>query len=152
MAVGWPLKTFTDGNPLPASDLNDITGTVNKIYSTSYPNQLSYDTSGTVRPIPFATSAGVKTITTGGIAAGGSVTVSVTFGSSTRFNHTPIVVASIANDVGNSARVTVRVTNESLTGFDIMLYNVGTANTGAITSLDVSWIAINMVSATASDS
>ena len=153
MAVGWPLKTFTDGNALPASDLNDITGTVNNIYSSgTYPSQLSYNTSGIVRPIPFATSAGVKTISTGGIAAGASVNVSVTFGSSTRFNHAPIVVVSLGNIVTNSQNVVARVNNESTTGFDIYLYNAGSSGTGAITNLDVNWIAINMVSAQADNS
>jgi len=152
MTVGWPLKTFTDGNALPASDLNDITGTVNNIYSSTYPNQLSYNTSGNVRPIPLATSAGVKTISTSGIAAGSSVNVSVTFATSNRFNHAPIVVVSLGNIVTNSQNVVARVNNESTTGFDIYLYNAGSSGTGAITNLDVNWIAINMVSASADNS
>jgi len=154
MAVGWPLKTsFANGNSLPASDLNDITGTVNNIYSSgTYPNQLSYNTSGNIRPIPLATSAGVKTISTSNISAGGSVNVSVTFATSNRFNHAPIVVVSLGNIVTNSQNVVARVNNESTTGFDIYLYNAGSSGTGAITNLDVNWIAINMVSASADDS
>lgn len=36
MAVGFPAKTsFTDGAVLPASDLNDITGTLNSLVPTS---------------------------------------------------------------------------------------------------------------------
>jgi len=153
MAVGWPLKTsFANGNALPASDLNDITGTVNNIYSsTTYPNQLSYNTAGNVRPIPFATSAGVRTISTATIAAGTSATVSVTFTTSTRFNHAPIVIASFGNNPANSANLTVRVNNESTTGFDIIVYNTGSSSV-TVTSLDVNWIAVNMVSAQADDS
>ena len=153
MAVGWPLKTsFANGNALPASDLNDITGTVNNIYSSgTYPNQLSYNTSGNVRPIPFATSTGVRTISSATIAAGAYATVSVTFTTSNRFNHSPIVVASFGNNPSSSGNLTVRVSNESLTGFDLIIYNTGSSS-ATVTNLDVNWIAINMVSASADDS
>jgi len=152
-APSWPLKTFNAGDALPASDLNGITDTLNNLYSSStYPSQLSYNNGTVVRPIPFATSAGVKTISTSNISAGGSVNVSVTFGSSTRFNHAPIVIVSLGNTATNSQNVVARVNNESTTGFDIYLYNAGSAATGAISNLDVNWIAINMVSTQADNS
>ena len=50
MAAGFPAKTsFTDGAVLPASDLNDLGGTINKVYNGgTYPNQLSTPRSATL--------------------------------------------------------------------------------------------------------
>lgn len=154
MAGQLPLKTsFTDGAALPASDLNDITNALAD--DTTYPDQLAPKASdGRRRPIPYAMSAGTRTFSSiGSLAAGASVSATVTFSTNNRFIHTPIIVATIANNPANSARLTVRVENESITGFDVTVTNVSaSALPGPVTNLDINWIALNMTYATADNS
>jgi hypothetical protein len=127
MATGFPAKTsFTDGQALPASDLNDLAGTLNKIYSTSgYPQQLSYvsATDSVLRPIPFATSTDKVTYASN-ISAGAGVAVSMTFGSSVRFTVAPIVTVS-AELTPTTAYASTSVHSVSTSGFSVRIFNVG---------------------------
>jgi hypothetical protein len=145
MAAGFPAKTsFTDGSVLPASDLNDLGGTINKIYSTSgYPQQLSYvsTTDSVLRPIPFATSTDRVTYATN-ISAGAGVGVSMTFGSSVRFTVSPIVTVS-AELTPTTAYASTSVHSVSTSGFSIRIFNVGSST---ITNTYFHYHAIQMTS------
>jgi hypothetical protein len=129
MAAGFPAKTsFTDGSVLPASDLNDLGGTLNKIYNTAgYPQQLSFvsTTDSVLRPIPFATSTDRVTYTNN-ISAGAGVGVSMTFGSSVRFTVSPIVTVS-AELTPTTAYASNSVHSVSTSGFSIRIFNVGSS-------------------------
>ena len=144
MAVGWPTKTtFANGSVLPAADLNDLSGTVNSLVDgTNYPNQLSFVTGATRRPLPFAMQAGTATIS---ITTAASGNVSVTYAAS-RFSQTPIV--TVTNAGGTSATPWYLSTNSnSASGITIRAdHRDGTATSATI---NVDWVAFQMKSATA---
>lgn len=144
MAIGWPTKTtFANGNVLPAADLNDLSGTVNTLVdTTNYPNQLSFITGATRRPLPFAMQAGTASIS---IVSAASGSVSVTFVTS-RFSQTPII--NVTNAGGTSATPWYLSTNtQSSTGFTVRAdHRDGTA---ASATISVDWTAFQMKSATA---
>lgn len=145
MAVGWPTKTtFTNGNVLGATDMNDLSGTVNSLVDgTNYPNQLSFISSSIRRPLPFAMQAGTASISIPVAAASGNV--SVTYATS-RFTQTPIV--TVTNAGGTSATPWYLSTNSNTTsGITIRAdHRDGTAATATI---NVDWVAFQMKSATA---
>lgn len=61
MAVGFPAKTtFANGNTLPASDLNDVTGTLNLLYPGTS-STLAWDTWAPVLSVGWANGNGVWT-------------------------------------------------------------------------------------------
>ena len=144
MATGWPLKTtFTNGNALPASDLNDITGTVNNIYSTTYPNQLSYLSGAVTRPLPYAIAADSATIT---ITSAASGSYAFTFPTG-RFTLTPIVTGSNVGGTSSTQFYSV-VGGLSSSGCTVSVYQRdGTVVASA--SVAVAYHAIQMTSATA---
>lgn len=149
MAAGFPAKTsFTDGSVLPASDLNDLGGTINKVYNaTFYPNQLSFtSTSDSVlRPLPFATSTDKLTYATN-VNAGAGAGLTVTFTRSARFTQIPIVTATA--EVTGSVAVYAACSTASVTktGFTVRWLNVG-ANT--ITNTYINYHAMQMTDAAA---
>lgn len=148
MAAGFPAKTsFTDGSVLPASDLNDLGGTINKIYnSAGYPQQLSFVSTvdSVIRPIPFATST--DRISTGtNISAGAGIGVTVTFTRTNRFTETPIVIPTI-QVVPTTAFAACSTASVTTSGFTMRVYNVGST---AITSFFANYIAMQMTSTTA---
>jgi len=149
MTAGFPAKTsFTDGSALPASDLNDLGGTINKIYnSTYYPNQLSLtSTSDSVlRPLPFATSTDKYTYATN-IASGAAASVTFTFTRSTRFTQIPIVTATAEVTGSVAVYAACSTASVSKTGLTVRVYNVG-ANT--ITNTYIHYHAIQMSDAAA---
>jgi len=150
MAAGFPAKTsFTDGSVLPASDLNDLGGTINKVYNAgTYPNQLSYtSTSDSVlRPLPFATSTDKITVTTN-LAQNAGTAVTVTFARSTRFTQNPIVTVS-AETTPTTAYASASLGSVTTSGFTIRFLNVSpTAIT--ITNTYLHYHAIQMTSAAA---
>lgn len=144
MAVGWPTKiNFTNGNVLGATDLNDLSGTVNSLVdTTNYPNQLSFITGATRRPLPFAMQAGTATITISA-AASGSASVTLLTG---RFSATPII--NVTNAGGTSATAWYLSTNtQSSTGFTVRADHRD--GTSASATINVDWTAFQMKSATA---
>jgi hypothetical protein len=148
MAAGFPAKTsFSDGSVLPASDLNDLGGTINKIYnSAGYPQQLSFvsTTDSVLRPIPFATST--DRISTGtNISGGAGIGVTVTFTRTNRFTETPIVIPTI-QVVPTTAFAACSTASVTTSGFTMRVYNVGST---AITSFFANYIAMQMTSTTA---
>lgn len=150
MAAGFPAKTsFTDGAVLPASDLNDLGGTINKVYNSgTYPNQLSYtSTSDSVlRPIPFATSTDKITYATN-IAANAGASVTVTFTRSTRFTQNPIVTtnAELTSASGTPYAAT-SIATATTSGFTFRVFNVGAVT---ITNTYLHYHAMQMTSAAA---
>lgn len=148
MAAGFPAKTsFTDRSVLPASDLNDLGGTINKIYNAAgYPQQLSYvsTTDSVMRPIPFATSTDKVTYGSN-ISAGAGVGVTMTFARSNRFTQTPIVTVS-AELTPTTAYASTSINSVATTGFNIRIFNVGSAT---ITNTYFHYHAIQMTSTTA---
>jgi len=149
MAAGFPAKTsFTDGSVLPASDLNDLGGTINKVYNAgTYPNQLSYTaTDGVLRPIPFATSTDKINYTTN-VNPGGVASYTVTFARSTRFTQNPIITATA--EVTGSTNVYAACSTASITtsGFTVRIFNV--SSTATITNTYFHYHAIQMTSAAA---
>lgn len=150
MAAGFPAKTsFTDGSVLPASDLNDLGGTINKVYNAgTYPNQLSYtSTSDSVlRPLPFATSTDKIAVATN-LAQNAGTAVTVTFARSTRFTQNPITTVS-AETTPTTAYASASLASVNTSGFTIRLLNVSpTAIT--ITNTYLHYHAIQMTSAAA---
>ena len=147
MAAGFPAKTsFTDGSVLPASDLNDLGGTINKIYNgTFYPNQLSLtSTSDSVlRPLPFATSTDKINYATN-ISAGAGAGITVTFGRSTRFTQIPIVTATAEVTGSVAVYAACSIASVTTSGFTARFLNVG-GNT--ITNTYLNYHAIQMTSA-----
>lgn len=145
MAAGFPAKTsFSDGSVLPASDLNDLGGTINKIYSASgFPQQLSFVSTvdSVIRAIPFATSTDRVTSTVN-ISANAGIEVSVTFGSSVRFTVAPIVTVT-TEVVPTTSFAATCIHSITTTGFKVRIFNVGTAT---ITGNYLNYHAIQMTS------
>ena len=148
MAAGFPAKTsFTDGSVLPASDLNDLGGTINKVYNGgTYPNQLSYTSSNdsVLRPIPFATSTDKINFATN-IAANAGNTVTITFARSSRFTQNPIVTATLET-TPTTAYASASLGTVTTSGFIARFFNVGTTT---ITNSYLHYHAIQMTSAAA---
>lgn len=146
MAVGFPAKTsFTDGQALPASDLNDITGTLNLIYNaTFYPGQLSLSYGSVLRPLPFATSTDKINYATN-IAANAGASVTVTFSRTTRFTQNPIITTSaeVTSSSGTPYAAT-SIASTTTSGFTFRVFNVGAVT---ITNTYVHYHAIQMTSA-----
>jgi hypothetical protein len=146
MAAGFPAKTsFADGNALSAAELNDLGGTINKIYNaTYYPNQLSLTSvsDSVLRPLPFATSTD-KIYYGTNIGSGAAASITVTFGRSSRFTQNPIVTATA--EVTGTGPVSAVCSTSSVTtsGFSARFFNVG-ANT--ITDTYLHYIAMQMTS------
>ena len=149
MAVGFPAKTsFTDGAVLPASDLNDLGGTINKVYNAgTYPNQLSYTaTDSVLRPLPFATSTDKITYATN-IAANAGASVTVTFTRSTRFTQNPIVTTSAElTSASGTPYAATSIATATTSGFTFRVFNVGAVT---ITNTYLHYHAIQMTSASA---
>jgi hypothetical protein len=154
MAAGFPAKTsFTDGSVLPASDLNDLGGTINKVYNAgTYPNQLSYRSSSDsiLRPIPWGVATG-KINYASNINPGGVASVTVTFATPARFTQNPIVTATA--EVTGSTNVYASCSTDSVTtsGFTARLYNVASGNDRIITNTYVHYHAIQMTGTDASN-
>jgi hypothetical protein len=149
MAAGFPAKTsFTDGSVLPASDLNDLGGTINKIYNaTFYPYQLSLTSTAdsVLRPLPFATSTDKITYATN-IAVNAGASVTVTFSRSTRFTQNPIITTSaeVTASSGTPFASTSIGGTSTTSGFTFRVFNVGTVT---ITNTYLHYHAIQMTSA-----
>jgi hypothetical protein len=99
----------------------------------NYPDQIVNVVSGVSRPVPYATQAGVATIT-------GSATV--TWAVSTRFTQAPIVMATV-NNINNS-RTSVGVASVTTTSFQAVVYVGSTVSTSAAS---VGYFGIQMTSA-----
>jgi len=148
MAVGFPAKTsFSDGAVLPASDLNDLGGTLNLIYNAgTYPGQLSYTYGSQLRPLPFATSTDKINYATN-IAQNTGAAVTITFGRSSRFTQNPIVTANLET-TPTTAYASTSLGTVTTTGFIVRFLNVSpTAIT--ITNSYIHYHAIQMTSAAA---
>ena len=150
MTAGFPAKTsFTDGAVLPASDLNDLGGTINKVYNSgTYPNQLSYTSTNdsVLRPIPFATSTDKITYATN-IAANAGASVTVTFTRSTRFTQNPIVTTSAElTSASGTPYAATSIATATTSGFTFRVFNVGAVT---ITNTYLHYHAMQMTSASA---
>jgi hypothetical protein len=150
MAAGFPAKTsFTDGAVLPASDLNDLGGTINKVYNGgTYPNQLSYTSvsDSVLRPLPFATSTDKINYATN-IAANAGASVTVTFARSTRFTQNPIVTTSAElTSASGTPYAATSIATVTTSGFTFRVFNVGAVT---ITNTYLHYHAIQMTSAAA---
>jgi hypothetical protein len=150
MAAGFPLKTtFADGNVLPASDLNDISNTLQ--LTGTYPDQLAPLAADAVRrPLPFATVCGqVSDSRTLAAATVATVAVSVPAIYTTRFTVSPIITVAKANLATNANPITVWVSSVTTAGFNINFYNP-TAASITYSGLAVNYIAVQTTSASAS--
>ena len=150
MAAGFPAKTsFTDGAVLPASDLNDLGGTINKVYNGgTYPNQLSLTSvsDSVLRPLPFATSTDKVNYATN-IAANTGASVTVTFARSTRFTQNPIVTTSAElTSASGVPYAATSIATATTSGFTFRVFNVGAVT---ITNTYLHYHAIQMTSAAA---
>ena len=130
-APSWPLKTFADGNVLPASDLNGITGTLNNLYSTgTWPGQLSYNDGTTPRYIPFATQIDSYSPSVS-IAPNASVSINFNY-ITARFTNTPICFPTIINQAGTSTVALIaNVVSVSSGTVTVRVYNAGTTTVTA---------------------
>ena len=150
MAAGFPAKTsFADGAVLPASDLNDLGGTINKVYNAgTYPNQLSLTSvsDSVLRPLPFATSTDKINYATN-IAANAGASVTVTFTRSTRFTQNPIVTTSAElTSASGTPYAATSIATATTSGFTFRVFNVGAVT---ITNTYLHYHAIQMTSAAA---
>ena len=142
-----PVSTvFTDGNALSAADLTSLKTGINQTYSTTYPNQLSFQsmTDSILRPVPFATSTDKLSFSTN-VNAGAGTSATVTFTRSTRFTQNPIVTVT-AETLPSTAYASTNVSAVSTTGFTWKIFNVGSV---VITSYFIHYHAIQMTSAAA---
>jgi len=130
-APSWPLKTFSDGNVLPASDLNGLTGTLNNLYSTgTWPGQLSYNDGTTPRYVQFATQIDSYNPTVS-IAANASVSIPFSYNTS-RFTNTPICFPTVLNQAGTSTVALIaNVVSVSSGTVTVRVYNAGTTTVTA---------------------
>jgi len=130
-APSWPLKTFADGNVLPASDLNGITGTLNNLYSTgTWPGQLSYNDGTIPRYIPFATQIDSYN-PSASIAANASVSITFSYNTS-RFTNTPICFPTVLNQAGTSTVALIaNVVSVASGTVTVRVYNAGTTTVTA---------------------
>jgi len=150
MAVGFPAKTsFSDGAVLPASDLNDLGGTLNLIYNAgTYPGQLSYTYGSVLRPIPFATSTDKINYATN-IAANAGASVTVTFSTSARFTQNPVVTTSAElTSASGTPYAATSIATATTSGFTFRVFNVGAVT---ITNTYIHYHAIQMTSAAAAN-
>jgi len=142
-----PVSTvFTDGNALSAADLTTLKVGINQTYSTSYPNQVSFQSmsDSVVRPVPFATSTDKLSFSTN-VNAGAGTSATVTFARSTRFTQNPIVTVT-AETLPSTAYASTNASATSTTGFTWKIFNVGSVT---ITSYFIHYHAIQMTSAAA---
>lgn len=151
MAAGFPTKTsFADGNALSAAELNDLGGTINKIYnSTYYPYQLSLTSTAdsVLRPLPFATSTDKINYSTN-INSGAGAGLTVTFGRSSRFTQNPVVTATAEVTGSVAVYASCSIASVTTSGFTARFLNVG-GNT--ITNTYLHYHAIQMTSADATN-
>jgi hypothetical protein len=126
MAVGFPAKTsFTDGQALPASDLNDISGTLNLLYSSSsWPGQISYNDGSYPRYVTFATQIDVYSPSSS-LASGASVDITFNY-NTTRFSHTPICFPSVYHSGVSTVALVANVESVSAGTVTVQVRNVGT--------------------------
>lgn len=126
MAVGFPAKTsFTDGNALPASDLNDLAGTLNILYSSSsWPGQISYNDGSYPRYVPFATQIDTYN-PSNSIASGASLSITFNY-NTTRFSHTPICLPTVYHSGTTTVALVANVVSVSAGTVTVLVRNVGT--------------------------
>ena len=126
MAVGFPAKTsFTDGNALPASDLNDLAGTLNILYSAgSWPGQISYNDGSYARYVPFATQIDTYS-PSNSIASGASLSITFNY-NTTRFSHTPICLPTVYHSGTTTVALVANVVSVSAGTVTVLVRNVGT--------------------------
>lgn len=148
MATGWPTKiNFTNGNALPASDLNDLSGTVNSLVdTTNYPNQLSFVSAADSirRPLPWAIQNG--TATTGFMTSNASwsyatLTINLATG---RFTQAPLIRVTPVR-LSSTIPIVANISAITTTSFDVTVY-YATAGTQTVT---VHWEAIQLKSGAA---
>jgi len=150
MAAGFPLKTtFADGNVLPASDLNDISNTLQ--LTGTYPDQLAPLAADAVRrPVAFAMVCGqISDART--LAANTLATIPITVPAiyTARFTAAPIITVSKANLATNTNPITVWVSSVTTSGFSLNCFNP-TAASITYSGLAIDYIAIQVTSASAS--
>jgi hypothetical protein len=140
MAAGSPLKTsFADGNVLPASDLNDITNTLQA--TGTFPDQLALLGSDAIRrPVPFAVAAGYATVT---LSSQTQNSVAVTYVNN-KFSQAPVVTTSCVTSVS----YVTSPQSTGVLGFTMTARNIDAAS--ATTSLSCAFHAIQMTSSNAS--
>jgi hypothetical protein len=112
------------------------------ISPATYPNQLVNGTTATVRPLPFATLAGVASLPTAGTTFS---TVTVTFSSATRFTQTPIF--SLGFGGNGSYGYVVTIVNPTTTGFTAIGDRVGAGNFTSVSTFG--YVCVQMTSASA---
>jgi hypothetical protein len=144
MAVGFPAKTtFANGNVLPASDLNDIAGTLNSLVNGAYTGNVTTNastatalkTARTINTVSFDGTANIKTHTGGqDITTSGAIKY-IPHGLGT----TPSsVVVSARADTYNTTPKILTVGNIGATNFTVFANNAD----GSAASTPFSWIAV----------
>jgi hypothetical protein len=144
MAVGFPAKTtFANGNVLPASDLNDLAGTLNSLVNGVYTGNVTANastatalkTARTINTVSFDGTANILTHVGGQSTTLGSTVKTVSHGLGT----TPSSVVAVQRSATGPTLTVVNfhITRISSTEFDI--YAVGS---GAYVSAGFYWIAV----------
>jgi hypothetical protein len=147
LGITYPASTdyVKDG----ATAMGTITNGIDaKIANSSYPNQLAYVTSGTARPVPFATSTKSVALAGTAVASGAAVSSTVTFTASTRFTQAPAMWITLSAAPGGSAFMVPRITNTTTGGFTFAYYNAG-AGAATFASMTADTLAIQMVTGNA---
>jgi hypothetical protein len=145
MAVGFPAKTtFANGNVLPASDLNDLAGTLNSLTNGTYTGNVTTNASTatalkTARNINTVSFDGTANIVTH-VGGQGTTNLSGVFTVTHGLGQTPSAVVATQRTAGTttgSPRI-FYVSRISATQFDI--YALDTA--GAQVAGPFYWIAV----------
>jgi hypothetical protein len=149
MAVGFPAKTtFANGNVLPASDLNDLAGTLNSLVNGVYSGNINANastatalaTARTINGVSFNGTANIKTHIGGQgatVVSAGNATDRITHGLGTSPSSYSITFRS-NSPISGPTPVFFYVTNITSTYFDVYSYN----SSGVAVAAPYFWIAI----------
>ena len=144
MAVGFPAKTtFANGNVLPASDLNDLAGTLNSLTNGTYTGNVTTNastatalkTARTINTVSFDGTANILTHVGGQGTTTSGANKTITHG----LGVTPSsVVVCARSDTYNSAPKIVTVGNIGATTFTVFANDAA----GGAVAAAFSWIAV----------
>ena len=144
MAVGFPAKTtFANGNVLPASDLNDIAGTLNSLVNGVYTGNVTTNastatalkTARTINTISFDGTANILTHVGGQSTTLGSTVKTITHG----LGSTPSSVVAVQRAAGTP---TLTVINFHITRISATEFDIYAVSAGAYVSGPFYWIAV----------
>lgn len=147
MAVGFPAKTtFANGNVLPASDLNDLAGTLNSLTNGTYTGNVTTNastatalaTARTINGVSFNGTANINTHVGGQATTNASGVTTVTHYLGTGVAPSSVVATLRISSPPTTTPVHFYVTRISATQFDIYAMS----NSGTQVAGPFYWVAV----------